>query len=58
MSDQGETKCIPTTNKNYDSLLNTHFTIEDWRQFAKTKLKLGEDDEEEGGGGREGGEEG
>ena len=23
-------KCIPTTSKNYDSLLNTQATVEDW----------------------------
>ena len=29
--------CFPTTSKNYDALLNTHFTIEDLE-----KLKLNE----------------
>ena len=35
---QGKTKCIPTPSKNSDSQLNTHSTIEDWRNLGKMKL--------------------
>ena len=31
-------KCIPTTSTHYDSLLNTHSTVEDWRNLRKMKL--------------------
>ena len=37
-SDQGETQHIPNTNKNFDSLRNTHSIIEDWRNLGKMKL--------------------
>ena len=34
----GETKCIPNTSTNSDSLLNTQSTVEDWRNVGKMKL--------------------
>ena len=35
---QDETKCIPTTGQNSDSLLNTHSTVEDCGNVWKMKL--------------------
>ena len=35
---QGQTKCIPTTSKNSDSLFSTHSTVEGWRHLEKMKL--------------------
>ena len=32
------TACIPTTSKNFDSLLNTHSIVEDCRHLGKMKL--------------------
>ena len=38
ISCHGEAKCTPTTSKNSDSLLNTHSTIEEWRNLGKMKM--------------------
>ena len=35
---QGETKCISSTSKHSDSLLNTYSTVEDWRNLGKMNL--------------------
>ena len=35
---QGETKRIPTTSNNSDSLLNTQYTVGDWRNLGEMKL--------------------
>ena len=35
---QGETKSIPITSIHFDSLLNTHSTVEGWRNVGKMKL--------------------
>ena len=36
---QGETKRIPTTSANADSLLNTHSTVEDWKNTGKNDVE-------------------
>ena len=38
-SHQGKTKCIPTTCTDSDSLLNTHSTVEDWRNLGKMEVE-------------------
>ena len=38
-SHQGETKCIPTTSTNSDSLLNTHSTVEDLEKFGENEVE-------------------
>ena len=37
-TEKGETKCIPTTSKNSDSLFKTNSTVEDNRISEKMKL--------------------
>ena len=34
---QGETKCIPTTSKRFDSVLNAHYIVEDSRNVGEMK---------------------
>ena len=50
---QSETKCIPTTSTNSDSLFNTHSTVEDWRHLEKMNFCIhGTPPRVEGGGDR------
>ena len=36
---QGKRKCIPTTSKKSDSLLNTHSTVEDLEKFGENEVE-------------------
>ena len=36
--ESGETKCIPTTSKNSESLFNTHSTVDDRINLENMKL--------------------
>ena len=34
-----DTKCVPTTTTNYNSLFNIHYTVEDMKKYGENEVE-------------------